>query len=253
MLWEHQLILKQIFGFIVAGNDTTSTTLSWGIKYLADNPGAQTKLRNAIEASFATANSEGRSPTIQEITGTHIPYLDATIEETLRCAASVPVVDRQAVVDTELLGYHIPKGTVVTCLVTGPSMTSPAFEIDEARRSDSSRAGKAERRDRAWDPDDMALFKPERWLVAGERGDEFDAAAGPQLAFGLGTRQCYGKRLAHLEMRILTVMIVWRFELLRCAPAYSGYKPVLMMTNRPKDCYVRLREVDRERREDIKT
>lgn len=120
-------------------------------------------------------------------------------------------------------------------------MMSPAFEIDEKRRSVD--ASKPDRPVRAWDPDGMAVFQPERWLV-GQDG-AFDPLAGPQLAFGLGTRQCYGKRLAYLEMRILVTLVVWNFELLPCPPALSGSKPILIMTNRPKDCYVRLREVKR--------
>ncbi|RYP39084.1 hypothetical protein DL767_002347 [Monosporascus sp. MG133] len=240
-----RIMIDEIFGFIIAGNDTSSTAISWGLKYLAENFSAQAQLRKALETAFKTAASDGRDPTIQEITGTQVPYLDATIEETLRCAASVPVVDRQAVIDTELLGCRVPKGTAVTCLVTGPSMTGPAFVIDEARRSESGRASRKEgHRDSAWDLGGMAFFQPERWLVAGE----FDGAAGPQLAFGLGIRQCFGKRLAHLEMRILITLIVWNFELLPCPPALSGHKPVLIMTNRPKDCYVRLREVRRWRK-----
>jgi cytochrome P450 len=166
------------------------------------------------------------------------------MEEVLRCSGTVPVVDRQAVVDTELLGHHIPKGTVVSCLVMGPSMTSPGFDIDESRRNASSQAVKKEGRDRAWDPNDMSAFKPERWLARGEEGDEFDAAAGPQLAFGLGARQCFGKRLANLELRVILTLIVWNFELLPCPPALSGHKPVLIMTSRPKDCYVCLREIE---------
>ena len=238
--------LLQIFGFVVAGHDTTSTTVCWGLKYLAENPAAQTKLRTALQTSFAAARLEGRNPTIGDITSTHIAYLNAIMEEVLRCSGTVPIVDRQAVVDTELLGHRILKGTVVSCLVTGPSMTSPAFNIDKARRGASSRAAEKEGAlDKAWDPEDMMAFKPERWLVRGGKGDEeFDGAAGPQLAFGLGTRQCFGKRLAYLELRILMTLIVWNFELLPCPEALSGHKPVLIMTSRPKDCYVRLREVE---------
>ncbi|KAI0862939.1 cytochrome P450 [Xylaria cubensis] len=236
-----RVMMDEIFGFVIAGNDTSSTAISWGLKYLAENQAAQKKLRAALEAAFAPAAREGRMPTIAELTGTQVAYLDATVEETLRCGASVPVVDRQAVVDTQLLGYHIPKGTVVTCLVTGPSMTSPAFAVEASRRS----GGVGEKRSGAWDTADMGSFRPERWLRGREDSLEFDAGAGPQLAFGLGTRQCFGRRLARLEMRIIMALIVWRFELLPCPAALSGHHPVLIMTNRPKDCYVRLREVPR--------
>lgn len=82
-------------------------------------------------------------------------------------------------------------------------------------------------------------FKPERWIVGGE----FDATAGPQLAFGLGTRGCYGKRLVYVEMRVLLTLIVWNFELLLCSTALSSYKSILITTHEPQQCYVRLREI----------
>lgn len=152
-------------------------------------------------------------------------------------------------VDTELLGYRIPKGTIVSCLGTGSSMMSPSFEIDESRRSASSHTLKNEAKHKAWDPHNMSVFQPERWLVtssSNEKEFEFDAAAGPQLAFGLGTRGCYGKRLAYLQLRILLTLIVWNFELLPCPEALSGYTPVLGSTYKPRDCYVRLRQVELE-------
>lgn len=185
------------------------------------------------------AKSEGRNLSIQEIIGKHIPYLDAAIEKVLRCAGTAPVVDRQALVDTEILGHRVPKGTIVTCLVTGPSMMTPDFAIDEGLRSPTSQVAKKNGRDRGWDPEDMTLFKPERWIVGGE----FDATAGPQLAFGLGTRGCYGNRLVYVEMRILLTLIVWNFELLPCPTALSSYKSILVTTNEPRQCYVRLREI----------
>ncbi|TGO19738.1 hypothetical protein BPAE_0334g00050 [Botrytis paeoniae] len=234
-------MIDEVFGFVFAGHETTSTTICWGLKFLSDNQTVQSKLRTALQTSLATAKSQGRNPTIQEITGSHIHYLDATIEEVLRCASTAPVVDRQAIVDTEILGYCIPKGTVITSLVGGPSMMIPAFAVDEGLRSPTSQATKKEGRDRAWDPQDMSLFRPERWILK----DDFEATAGPQLAFGLGTRGCYGKRLVYLEMKILLTLIVWNFELDTCPAAFSGYKSVLITTNEPRQCYVKLKRIDR--------
>ena len=54
----------------------------------------------------------------------------------------------------------------------------------------------------------------------GEKGGEvFDSTAGPQLAFGLGPRGCYGRRMAFLQLRIFTVLLIWKFELLGCEGA----------------------------------
>ncbi|KAI3329672.1 cytochrome P450 monooxygenase [Ustulina deusta] len=241
-----RVMVDEIFGFVFAGHETTSTTLCWSLKYLADNPAAQDCLRKSLQKAFPVAKSDRRNPTIQEITSTTIPYLDATIEESLRCAGTAPVVDRVATVDTEILGHHVPKGTVVTCLVTGPSMVSPSFDIDMARRSPTSQSSIKEGRHRAWDTAGIAEFHPDRWLVrsrSSEGEQEFDPTAGPQLAFGLGTRGCYGKRLVYLEMRIVLALVVWNFELLPCPPALSTYTSRLITTNEPIRTYVRLQEV----------
>ncbi|KAK8033517.1 cytochrome P450 [Apiospora marii] len=242
-----RVMMDEVFGFVVAGHDTTSTTMCWAVKHLADNQDAQAQLREVLTASYPAAVTEGRSPDIGEITGVQIPYLDAFLEEVMRCANTVPVVDRQAIVDTQLLGHRIPKGTVVSCLVTGPSMTTAPFEIDEARRyggNTSSKSNNAQQQQEArlsWDPYDMAAFKPERWLVDGK----FDAQAGPQLAFGLGTRQCYGKRLAYLKLRIGIVLLVWHFKTRPVPAALGGQESVMVMSNEPRNCFMRLEEIPR--------
>ncbi|KAL0943556.1 cytochrome p450 [Colletotrichum truncatum] len=236
-------MIDEVFGVVVAGHDTTSTTMCWGVKLLADNPRVQTKLREELRAGFADAAAEGRSPTIHEITSTKIHYLDAAMEEILRCGGAAALIDREATCDTELLGHHIPKGTVVMLLGRGPSMMKPAFDVDESKRSKSSLAAKA----RVWDDDDISEFKPERWFIGneGEASYEFDQQAGPQLAFGLGTRGCFGRRLAYLELRILVTLIAWNFELLPCPKELSGYGAKEGLTYKPKDCYVRLRAAEK--------
>ena len=147
-------------------------------------------------------------------------YLFSVLRWRKYCVARVLLpLDRQALVDTEILGHKIPKGTIITCLVTGRSVMSPGFEIDEKVRSPTSQQTIKGGRDRAWDPEDVTLFRPDRWMVNGD----FDPTAGPQMAFGLGTRACYGKRLVYVEMRILLVLILWNFELLPCPASLSSY------------------------------
>ena len=212
--------------------------MSWGVKLLADNPRVAVSLRTALRDSYAAAFSDDRIPTVEEIVGIHVPYLEATLEEINRCGGTTPIVDRQAVVDTQLLGHHIPKKTNVACLTMGPSMMEPGFDIDESRRHESIRGVQGEK-SKPWDAKDMAVFKPERWI----KDNSFDPTAGPQLAFGQGLRTCCGKRLAYLNMRILFALLVWNFELLPCPKSLSDYSSKMIVTNRPNMCYVRLQKI----------
>lgn len=220
--------------------------LAWMLKFLTDQPSTQSKLRSALHTSHGNAVAARRFPSFAEIAGSRVAYLDAVLEESLRLSAIS--VTREATCDTELLGHHVPKGTVVVLVSNGPSCYSPSFEIDESQRSPTSRAAACPRQ---WDESrDMKAFEPERWLRKEEnRQDgpvdgEFDAAAGPQLVFGLGTRGCFGKRLAYLEARIITTMIVWNFELLSVPTSLGGYAAVDGVTHRARKCFVRLRKLE---------
>ncbi|KAI9146951.1 Cytochrome P450 monooxygenase TRI13 [Paramyrothecium foliicola] len=232
----------ETFGFIVAGHDTTSTTLCWGVKFLSDNRISQRKLRKILREAHSVAVAESRAPSHAEIIQSSIPYLDAVVEEMLRLAHTAPVQDRQATEDTVVLGHRIPKGTTILVPNMGASFTEPAFEIPEDIRSASCQTAARERGTRAWNHDGMNEFRPERWLVGKPEGrDEFDLAAGPTLPFGLGLRGCFGRKLAYMELKLLTTLIVWTFELLPCPEGLSSYEAVEGLTRKPTQCYVSLK------------
>jgi cytochrome P450 len=228
-------------GFIIAAHDTTSTTITWTLKFLADHQDVQNKLRSTLHSSFANAKIENRQPSYQEITKTVIPYLDAVIEESIRYSRTTPSAIRTALNDVEVLGHRIPKGTDVFLMSNGPSIFSPSFPISDTLRSPTALAAKE--RVGAWDPDDMGEFKPERWLKEEDGEMVFDAAAGPLLTFGLGPRGCYGRRLAYLKLRLLLVLVVWELELGRVPEGLRGYEAVDKLTHMPQQCYVRLRKL----------
>jgi cytochrome P450 len=195
-----------------------------------------------MQERYSAAKAERRSPTAQEIISARVPYLDAVLEEILRCGGTIQTVDREAMTDTVVLGHKIPKGTLVIMPTGGASVRSPAFDIDEGRRHGSSQEAKKSGRSRhEWDPMDIGAFKPERWLT--DDSGEFDAASGPQLAFSLGTRSCFGKRLAYIQFRMLVVLIVWHFELLKCSDELSSYGHKISLTTEPTHCFVKLRKV----------
>jgi len=232
---------KQLFGFIIAGHDTTATTLTWTVKNIAFAQEAQRTLRSHLRAAYPAATAEQRNPTVEEITKTPIPYLDAFIEEMSRTAILSNGAIRTSTIDTTVLGHPIPKGTNVFLMHNGPGYFSAPFPIADSQRSESSL--NAKNLVGQWTPDeqDMKAFRPERWLVKCEDGrDEYDAHAGPHLSFGLGPRGCFGKRLAYLQMRIIMVMMVWNFELKETPAAVSSWAAVDKMLRHPVQCFVKL-------------
>jgi hypothetical protein len=251
----------QVFGFLMAGHETTGTTVSWGVKFLADNQQEQSRLRSVLRSTYPHATAQRRQPTDREIATLHHPYIDAVLEEILRCGQTVSAIARRATIDTEILGHAIPKGTDVFFL-THAGYVAPALgTVEEHTRSSSSQASKDKYG--LWDLSDIGVFKPERWLRnVGESSDmHFDKTAGPNIQFGLGLRSCFGKsehvdqrqtndfidrlagrRLAYVELRMLVVLIIWNFELHAVAKELGTYKSVDRIAHQPQKCYVCLKK-----------
>ncbi|XP_006816456.1 cytochrome P450 2J4-like [Saccoglossus kowalevskii] len=90
------------------GINSTSSTLLWGILYLALNPEIQEKCYSeivkvvGIEQHVSLQNRES------------LPYVEATILEIHRCASVLPLgVPRLVNTDMNINGHTIPKGTTV--------------------------------------------------------------------------------------------------------------------------------------------
>ncbi|KAM0263957.1 hypothetical protein ACHAQJ_000992 [Trichoderma viride] len=242
----------ELFGYVATGHDTSSTTLSWIVKYLADNESSQAKLRRQLYVAYAEAHTEKRQPTVMEIIEKPAPYLDAFLEECLRIAKTIPNMLREALVDVTILGHQVPKGTSIFIYSHGPGgQLESGPHIPESARSSTSQESKDHVGE--WDPDDIRTFRPERWLqrVTGVQSDgngefdgfEYKANSGPFLTFGGGPRGCFGKKLAYMELRIVLAMLVWNFEFGACPAELSSYDGIDTATVVPKQCYVRLKQL----------
>ncbi|KAJ6441061.1 cytochrome P450 monooxygenase [Purpureocillium lavendulum] len=239
-------IRDEVLGYLLGGHDTTATVLAWWAKYMMRHQGVQTRLRQALRDAHHTALAEGRRPTMSEISSASIPYLDAVVEETLRCASVATLIVRRATCDTEILGYHIPKGTDLVIPLTGPSMTEPALPVPELLREDAS--GLYKDRVPAWSDDDIDQYRPERWLkteqnTVGQNVAVFDAQAGPNLAFSTGPRQCFGKKQALLQIKTTVTLLLWEFRFEPVEGSLGAWDIQERLVNLPKNCYVKLEKV----------
>ncbi|UKZ50020.1 hypothetical protein TrVGV298_004277 [Trichoderma virens] len=236
-------IRDEILGYLLGGHDTTAASLSWWVKHMSAYQSVQARLRDALRQAHSNAYRDSRLPTMSEICETSVPYLDAVMEESLRCGSVATLIARTSTCDTQILGFPIPKGTDVILTVTGPSMTEPALPIPESLRSLESQESKD--RVPCWG-DDVSEFKPERWLklVKSADGSEeeeiFDQNAGPSLVFSAGPRQCFGKRLAYMKLRTAMTLLIWNFEFQLLDESLNTPDIDESFVNLPKDCYVKL-------------
>lgn len=243
-------IADEFFGFMTAGHDTSATTVAWGVKLLADHPAAQARLRAALRASMpdAAAAAARRTPTYHELAAAvaHTPFLDAVVEEILRHANTIAFVVRRAQQDTTVLGRRIPKDTDVFLMANGAGYLAPSLPVADEQRSPGARRAQGKALTGAWDPADVALFRPERWLQrdADTGSDVFDSMSGPSLAFGLGPRGCFGRRLAVQALKIQFALLVWHFDLRPCPAQLSGYDAIQRFAREPTQCYVRLQRAE---------
>ncbi|RMJ20921.1 Cytochrome p450, partial [Aspergillus sp. HF37] len=236
--YENPVLTEEIAGQFIAGLHTASTTIAWALIYLSRYPEIQDKLRHSLHNAHTAATADKRIPTLAELTKARVPYLEAVLEEALRLHATS--VAGQAVRDTEVFGQHVPKGTNVILIANGPGFHRPSFEIEPGLRSATSKSNNN------WDETrDLRAFDPERWLVfkKGTSWDEaeFDANAVPQIAFGMGPRSCWGRRLAYLEMRMVITLVLWNFDLLSVPPALVDPKASYGIVHRADQCRLRLR------------
>ena len=228
--YDTPAIKDELFGFLIAGHDTTSTTITWGLKHLTTNQQVQSKLRSALRAHYKRAHEAGEMPTVEEIVKADIPYLDATIEEFSRLGNTASANMRRALCDTEVLGYQIPKGTDVFMLNSGPGYTMSPLYVDDSKRSKSS----LDTKDRygMWETADIGAFQPERWLEKNEKGEmEFNPRAGPTHPFGAGPRGCFGRKLAQMELEIMFTLVLWNFELQSTPADLSSFAGVDILTH----------------------
>jgi cytochrome P450 len=239
-----KLFHDALYGYCFGGQDTTHSALAFLVKHFGTYQSIQTTLRAALREGHPAAFAESRNPTPEEITKAKIPYLDAFMEEVLRLNASASAVLKEAVADMEVLGCRIPKGAQMLIPLWGPSIDQPAIPVPEHVRSQSSRDHKGSMAT-DWEGTEYppGEFHPERWLRKDPSTGElvFDPKAGPQMTFSLGPRECWGKRLAFLQVRLLTTLLVWNFEFNQLPAAMDNWETMDILNAKPKVCLVSLK------------
>ena len=178
-------IHDELITMLVAGHESTATSLSWVVYRLLQFPDVLARAKAEVGAvpGNGSASSEPGTEQIPKL-----DYLDAVIKETARLNPILPIVIRYLEAPTRIGGCDLPAG----CLV------SPCIYLTH-RRPD------------VWS--EPETFQPERFI--GKRVDPYTF-----FPFGGGLRHCLGAAFATYEIKIVLARMLLRV-VLRPDPTYT--------------------------------
>ncbi|XP_071752074.2 cytochrome P450 2K4-like isoform X2 [Centroberyx gerrardi] len=169
-------LLVTIANLFTAGTDTTSTTIRYGLLFMAKYPKIQDQVQEELSRMIGSrqVRAEDRK---------NLPYTDAVIHETQRLANIVPIVRRCTSRDVTFQGYVIKKETPVVLLL-----------------------GSVLQDENEWDSPDT--FNPAHFLDEEGKFVKRDAF----LPFSTGPRVCVGESLARMELFLFFTSLLQHFR-----------------------------------------
>jgi cytochrome P450 len=169
---------------LLGGSQPASLAIAWALYCLTQHPDIAAQLECEVDRVLGA-----RSASLDDLP--QLPYTRAVLDEALRLYPPFFLLARDAVCNTELAGYRVPKGTTI---FVSPWVT--------------------QRSERYFN--EPLSFRPERWL-------DGRSAGLPRFAyfpFSEGPRVCVAQRFALTQsvLVLATLVRALRFEL---APGHS--------------------------------
>lgn len=175
-------IVGMLMSTISGAGDTTASSVIAVLYYLMKDLASLAKLREEL----AAAGLSKPVPPFSQVT--KLPYLHAVIREAARLAptSTWPIERRVPAGGITIAGMYIPEGTSVGILAMATHL------------------------DRSVYGDDVAVFRPERWLTTSV--EELRRMEGAFMGFSRGRRVCLGQHIAVLQMKKVLSVLVSEFD-----------------------------------------
>ena len=174
---DDEEVRDQVLIFLLAGHETTATSLTFTLHLLGRHPEVQSHVHTEVDRVI-----QGRTdPTLDDVKA--LRYTTMVIKEAMRLYPAAYGIPRYCVTGDTIGGYDIPAGKTVFCS-TWATHRHPAL----------------------WD--DPERFDPERFLPEKEK-------ARPRYAyfpFGGGPRACIGQYFSMLEAAVVTAMLMQSYR-----------------------------------------
>jgi cytochrome P450 len=172
---DNDRVAGNVSTMLLAGEDTTANTIAWLLYLLRSNPHT---LEKAV-AEIRQVAPDSATFSLEKIDA--LVYLDAAVQEAMRLKPVGPFMPLEAIVDTTVEDVHVPKGSLIWCVMRHHTVDDKHFANAQA-------------------------FEPERWLTQ---------VVDKQISmpFGAGPRTCPGRYLALLEIKVAVAMLLGQFEI----------------------------------------
>ncbi|OAX82803.1 hypothetical protein ACJ72_02840 [Emergomyces africanus] len=193
---DPRVIRDQIIAVLLAGRDTTASTLSWTFYELANYPKVYAKLREEILATLG----ENGIPTYDNLK--NMKYLRNTINETLRLYPAVPFNMRSALVDTTL-----PTGGVMYSTLAMQRRKDLYPPVSDTFA-------------------DPAIFSPERW-------ESWQPKPWMYVPFNGGPRICIGQNFALAEISYVVARMAQKYVRMEYVGNWVGQEYRTEIVGRP--------------------
>ncbi|KAF1996720.1 cytochrome P450 [Amniculicola lignicola CBS 123094] len=167
---------------LIAGSDTTSNTSCAILYHCLKNPVVVKKLQKELDTALPDVDAQPNFSQVRDL-----PYLDATIKETMRIHSTSSLGLPRVVPPgpgITISGFHFPQSTVLSV---------PAYTMHHSTA--------------IWGPD-ADSFRPERFLA--ENLTEAQKAAF--IPFSYGPRACVGRNVAEMELALIVSTVFRRYE-----------------------------------------
>ncbi|WP_328961186.1 cytochrome P450 [Streptomyces virginiae] len=193
----------QVLIFLLAGHETTATSLCFALHLLSLHPEQQDRARAEVSRVLGD-----RTPEAADLE--RLPYLTQVLKEAMRLYPAAPVIGRKAVAATRIGEHTVPAGADV---ILAPWVTHrhPVYWPDPDR------------------------FDPERFTPEAEAGR-------PRYAwfpFGGGPRACIGQHFSMLESVIALAMILRAYEFEAVDTEIPVGAGITLRTTGPARCRIR--------------
>ncbi len=160
----------------LSGQEATALAMSWCWWLLAEHPVAANRIYEEVDTVL-----NGRVPTVEDIA--RLQETEYALLEAMRLYPPIHIIGREALVDTDVEGFHCPRGTTVLMPAWAVHRDARYFENPDA-------------------------FLPERW----HDGLEKRLPKGAYFPFSAGPRVCLGTHFAMLQMKLVIAMIAQKFR-----------------------------------------